>query len=211
MLPPNYSRKSAGPATNSPSVSDEPLLAIHNRVNMARLHAKEQRAVFGAPLERAPTIPEPAPDATHQDNATASASTSMTMQQLMSMFENELAGIQRVASRADTDDTTRATQWFRLCAYAFELLRAVGIDNAAALKVISIRHLIGDRSSMPEVARHVLREKLQAVIQELEQGQEKPMAAEEQVGADSDQASLDTLMSAEVGPYHPDVDAEMLE
>ena len=173
------------------------------------MNAADQRAVFGTPFEQTPTLPEVAPEAAPRDAATASPSKAMTMQQLMSAFERELKGIQRVASHAGDDDTTRTTMWFKLCAYAFELIRAMGLDNEAALKVISIRHLLGDRHSMPEAARHVLRGKLQDAIKELGQGQGIPDAAEEQVGSESYPSSLDTRVDAELGPYHPDVDVEM--
>ena len=91
------------------------------------------------------------------------------MQQLMEKFQQELSSIKRVASRSDRSDSARGTMWFRMCAHAFELLDAVGVDNETALKLISIRQLVAEHNSMTDVVRHVQRKKPKAAKADNEQ------------------------------------------
>ena len=88
------------------------------------------------------------------------------MQQLIAIFRTELEAVESLTDCTDLDDSTTLMTWYRLCAYAFELLQSVGVDRETAFKVMSIRHLVSHHNSMNDVVR-ILKPRAEATGNEI--------------------------------------------
>ena len=135
------------PATPTP-YNDQPTL--ETPAQEQQLATELHRIAIASPRQ-----PQPKPAPPHS----ASKPPSLTLQELTTLFSQELDFMKRSSAAADPEDHRKATTWFRLCVSAFDLLETGGIDNATALKVIAVRHLVSANNTMDEVVKHLLPER----------------------------------------------------
>ena len=141
----------------SPRAAEEQIYAMYDR------EEETPQANRRALAEAFPLVAEPAPIPPHVEEdvdlipspspSPPSTPPALTMQQLIAIFRTGLEAVESLTDCTDLDDSTTLMTWYRLCAYAFELLQSVGVDREAAFKVMSIRHLVSHHNSMHDAVR----------------------------------------------------------